>query len=168
MSGLTLVQPRVPPVALTASRCTSGISFAAKAWCDLVRGFRSSYRPERHYMRGPGPRWREKHGTVSADHGRIRGLGRAETEGVFPKIQRHTAATQVAAAHSPERPAIAKRMDREPATVTAIDFRCGQTQARAGHTQAREIVEARRALMAELEQRRRVPWDWSHELREAA
>jgi len=21
-----------------------------------------SYRPERHYMRGPGPRWREKHG----------------------------------------------------------------------------------------------------------
>ncbi len=20
------------------------------------------YRPERHYMRGPGPRWREKHG----------------------------------------------------------------------------------------------------------
>lgn len=21
-----------------------------------------SYRPERHYMRGPGPKWREKHG----------------------------------------------------------------------------------------------------------
>jgi hypothetical protein len=20
------------------------------------------YRPERHYMRGPGPKWREKHG----------------------------------------------------------------------------------------------------------
>jgi hypothetical protein len=22
------------------------------------------YRPERHYMRGPGPKWREKHGLV--------------------------------------------------------------------------------------------------------
>ena len=21
-----------------------------------------SYRPERHYMRGPGPKWREQHG----------------------------------------------------------------------------------------------------------
>jgi hypothetical protein len=21
-----------------------------------------SYRPERHYMRGPGPKWRERHG----------------------------------------------------------------------------------------------------------
>lgn len=24
--------------------------------------YSTSYRPERHYMRGPGPRWREKHG----------------------------------------------------------------------------------------------------------
>jgi hypothetical protein len=24
-----------------------------------------SYRPELHYMRGPGPRWREKHGTAA-------------------------------------------------------------------------------------------------------
>lgn len=23
--------------------------------------FRDSYRPERHYMRGPGPKWHEKH-----------------------------------------------------------------------------------------------------------
>jgi hypothetical protein len=23
--------------------------------------FRNRYRPELHYMRGPGPRWREKH-----------------------------------------------------------------------------------------------------------
>jgi hypothetical protein len=22
----------------------------------------AQYRPERHYMRGPGPKWREKHG----------------------------------------------------------------------------------------------------------
>ena len=24
-------------------------------------GFFHPYRPERHYMRGPGPKWREKH-----------------------------------------------------------------------------------------------------------
>jgi hypothetical protein len=24
------------------------------------------YRPERHYMRGPGPKWHEKHGTAPA------------------------------------------------------------------------------------------------------
>jgi hypothetical protein len=26
-----------------------------------VGKFRDSYRPERHYMRGPGPKWQEKH-----------------------------------------------------------------------------------------------------------
>jgi len=26
-----------------------------------VRRFRNRYRPELHYMRGPGPKWREKH-----------------------------------------------------------------------------------------------------------
>jgi hypothetical protein len=25
------------------------------------------YRPELHYMRGPGPRWREKHGSAARD-----------------------------------------------------------------------------------------------------
>lgn len=34
-------------------------------FADLVRTLRrdlfSTYRPERHYMRGPGPKWREKH-----------------------------------------------------------------------------------------------------------
>jgi hypothetical protein len=28
---------------------------------ELARGFLDPYRPERHYMRGPGPRWRERH-----------------------------------------------------------------------------------------------------------
>ena len=26
------------------------------------------YRPERHYMRGPGPKWREKHGLSESAH----------------------------------------------------------------------------------------------------
>lgn len=29
---------------------------------ELVRVFTDTYHPERHYMRGPGPKWRAKHG----------------------------------------------------------------------------------------------------------
>ena len=32
-------------------------------WRKLVKELIDPYRPERHYMRGPGPRWRQKHGT---------------------------------------------------------------------------------------------------------
>ena len=29
---------------------------------SLLRDLSDPYRPERHYMRGPGPKWRAKHG----------------------------------------------------------------------------------------------------------
>jgi hypothetical protein len=32
---------------------------------SLTRDLRGIYRPERHYMRGPGPKWHEKHPPVS-------------------------------------------------------------------------------------------------------
>ena len=28
---------------------------------NLIKDVRDSYRPELHYMRGPGPKWRAKH-----------------------------------------------------------------------------------------------------------
>jgi hypothetical protein len=28
---------------------------------NLIKDMRDSYRPELHYMRGPGPKWRAKH-----------------------------------------------------------------------------------------------------------
>ncbi len=31
-------------------------------WQDLTRDAVRPYRPELHYMRGPGPAWRAKHG----------------------------------------------------------------------------------------------------------
>jgi hypothetical protein len=44
---------------------TSGGRFALTAdLADIARTFRSlldPYRPELHYMRGPGPKWRAKH-----------------------------------------------------------------------------------------------------------
>jgi hypothetical protein len=30
-------------------------------WRRLRKDLLDPYRPEQHYMRGPGPRWREKH-----------------------------------------------------------------------------------------------------------
>jgi hypothetical protein len=33
----------------------------AAAWRRLAAIFASRYRPERHYMRGPGPKWQESH-----------------------------------------------------------------------------------------------------------
>jgi hypothetical protein len=33
----------------------------ASAWRTLMANQRSSYHPEKHYMRGPGPKCREKH-----------------------------------------------------------------------------------------------------------
>lgn len=32
-----------------------------RSWHRLRDSFLDSYRPELHYMRGPGPKWREKH-----------------------------------------------------------------------------------------------------------
>ena len=37
--------------------CVGGI---ADAWQTALRRFRDPYRPELHYMRGPGPKCREK------------------------------------------------------------------------------------------------------------
>jgi hypothetical protein len=34
----------------------------ATFWHELTRDALRPYRPEHHYMRGPGPAWRAKHG----------------------------------------------------------------------------------------------------------
>ena len=39
----------------------------ADTWRKLRRDVFSSYHPELHYMRGPGPKWREKHAPAKAD-----------------------------------------------------------------------------------------------------
>ena len=31
------------------------------SWDKLIRSARDNYRPELHYMRGPGPKWHAKH-----------------------------------------------------------------------------------------------------------
>lgn len=44
-------------------RPLSGIGrFLAAFWQEITRDTVRPYRPELHYMRGPGPAWRAKHG----------------------------------------------------------------------------------------------------------
>ena len=56
-----------PPPALShlAGRMPT-FPIAAGLWRDLLKGFFDPYRPELHYMRGPGPKWRERHGVPDA------------------------------------------------------------------------------------------------------
>ena len=37
---------------------------AAQFWQSLMRDLLDPYKPELHYMRGPGPKWRAKHGAA--------------------------------------------------------------------------------------------------------
>jgi len=41
------------------------VTFLGPSWDGPV----VKYRPEDHYMRGPGPKWREKHSLGRASHG---------------------------------------------------------------------------------------------------
>jgi hypothetical protein len=44
-------------VSILRSVVNSLLTFLGPSWDGPVR----KYRPEDHYMRGPGPKWREKH-----------------------------------------------------------------------------------------------------------
>jgi hypothetical protein len=51
------------PSRMAADVVLSAINLAAMAgiWRRLKNGIFDPYRPELHYMRGPGPKWHEKH-----------------------------------------------------------------------------------------------------------
>jgi hypothetical protein len=64
------VEDHMPQLSFTASVL---VSFLRGGICYLVTflgpswdGPAGKYRPEDHYMRGPGPKWREKHFRASA------------------------------------------------------------------------------------------------------
>jgi hypothetical protein len=46
----------------------------------LLRDLVDPYRPELHYMRGPGPKWHAKHDGTGADFGVIPALVRARVK----------------------------------------------------------------------------------------
>ncbi len=52
-----------PSVERTMTRNSDPVSSSGfpSLWRGLLRGLFETYRPERHYMRGPGPKWLAKH-----------------------------------------------------------------------------------------------------------
>jgi hypothetical protein len=52
-----------PPLAVFAARMTMprALGLPLQYWRRLRATIFDSYRPELHYMRGPGPKWRAKH-----------------------------------------------------------------------------------------------------------
>jgi hypothetical protein len=52
--------------ALAVSAPMAGDGRLAGLWRKFVKDLLDPYRPELHYMRGPGPKWREKHGIDAA------------------------------------------------------------------------------------------------------
>jgi hypothetical protein len=46
---------------MTTARKLTRIITMASLWRAFRRDLFDTYRPERHYMRGPGPKWRAKH-----------------------------------------------------------------------------------------------------------
>jgi hypothetical protein len=52
----------VSAAALLPRPFASAGQFLSNFWHELTRDAVRPYRPELHYMRGPGPAWRAKHG----------------------------------------------------------------------------------------------------------
>jgi hypothetical protein len=55
----TLAVPRTVP------KSDSALHFLADFGRALKRDLFGSYRPEKYYMRGRGPKWRERHGEIT-------------------------------------------------------------------------------------------------------
>jgi hypothetical protein len=51
---------------MSTAQVTSMLDRIVTGWHRLIDRATDSYRPERHYMRGPGPKWHAKHRAGSA------------------------------------------------------------------------------------------------------
>jgi hypothetical protein len=51
----------------TQDSCLDAIAAACTEVVLVFKAVFDPYRPERHYMRGPGPKWRAKHSATCAD-----------------------------------------------------------------------------------------------------
>ena len=56
----------MPTIGASRARPASRLAHALIALRKTFKSMLDPYRPELHYMRGPGPKWREKHGGTNA------------------------------------------------------------------------------------------------------
>ncbi len=67
---------------LTARRQSQGLAAdLADVFGNLAKGLFDGYRPELHYMRGPGPKWHAKHDRAPATFDTIPALARVRVKG---------------------------------------------------------------------------------------
>lgn len=55
---------------LAAILRSPGVTRVVAHWTKLLLAPFDTYRPEHHYMRGPGPKWRERHARWGLDERR--------------------------------------------------------------------------------------------------
>lgn len=56
------MQPAASPPRATPRRGTASLRGAlVDLWHVFTKDLLNAYRPEKHYMRGPGPKWHERH-----------------------------------------------------------------------------------------------------------
>jgi hypothetical protein len=63
MTAHTTSAAKGAAVVPTQSATTGALAAVARFWREFLRVAFNPYHPEQHYMRGPGPAWRAKHGT---------------------------------------------------------------------------------------------------------
>lgn len=61
MASAASAVPQIAPHVAATGSITPGHAIAARL-AMLIQRLCDPYRPERHYMRGPGPKWHAKHG----------------------------------------------------------------------------------------------------------
>jgi hypothetical protein len=67
---------------LTARRPAQGLTAdLADVFRNLTRGLFDGYRPELHYMRGPGPKWHAKHDPAPATFDPMQALAPVRVKG---------------------------------------------------------------------------------------
>jgi len=66
MISTTSFHPGPAPTSFSRAGKNPALPIVAGLWRELLKGFVDPYRPELHYMRGPGPKWRERHGAAEA------------------------------------------------------------------------------------------------------
>jgi hypothetical protein len=64
------VESYVCTVLLANCSAVSGAKVVRRRWWRLASAVSDPYHPELHYMRGPGPKWREKHVLGAKKHER--------------------------------------------------------------------------------------------------
>lgn len=67
MSQIDVTHSHYPPSVADLSIPIGCVKAVATVWQALTSWLFDPYKPEKHYMRGPGPKWHQKHGLPIMD-----------------------------------------------------------------------------------------------------